>query len=474
MYGIVCLLLCVSLCGCSRNTKQSTNEVEKQMDDTLVISENTISSEKELEDLVLQSKELSVQMANGSFEDVVTKFSPLVASKLDESSLKQAYEQTTTKVGEFIEYHSSEVIKKTVDETVIQIVLRYKENGIAISYTYNFLNEINGLWLNYSSIPEDAKETTEFEEVKIQIGEEYPLDGMLTIPKDIVNPPVVILIQGSGSTDMDETIGEVGNKPFRDIAYGLAEKGIATIRYNKRYYQYPETATDDITIQDEVTNDVNFAISYATSNEYFECDGVYILGHSLGGMLAPFISQENKEVIGMISLAGSPRKLEDIILDQNLMRMSENMKAKETLSEETQNNEIQNEDYYVSAIKMVQDEIDKVKKVKRSDNSYILGIGSKYWYSLAQIDTPSIVKSLSIPMLFLQGDADFQVFVDSDYKEWQSILEGNNNATYMLFPNLNHLFMTTNGLTDESEYNINGNVSSEVIDNMADWIKSQK
>lgn len=474
-YTIMMLLLCISLYGCGNGEKDtiSENEVTNEIvEDLEVVNENTTRAEDELEDLTIQSKELGIKMAEGSFEETANKFSSLVAEQLDEDSLKLAYEQVAANIGSYVEYYDSIVTQARTEETVIQIILRYEKNGITIYFTYNAANEINGLWLNYYTIPEKAQDNNEFEEIEIQIGDdEFPLDGMLTMPKNVENPPVVILVQGSGSTDMNETIGEVSNKPFKDIAYGLAQNGIASIRYNKKFYQYPEAATDAITVQDEVINDVDLAIAYALSNEYFDCDGVYVLGHSLGGMLAPFIAFHNDKVIGIISLAGSPRKLEDIILDQNIMRINAILESEDVSAEEVAEEEA--EEYYETALLMVQEEINKVKQVKESDNSYILGIGSKYWYSLAQIDTPSIVKELSIPMLFLQGDADFQIFVDADYEEWKRILRGNDNATFILYGNLNHLFMTSNGRKDDSEYDISGNVSEEVMEDIAGWINEQ-
>ncbi|MDZ7606573.1 MAG: hypothetical protein U5K79_13515 [Cyclobacteriaceae bacterium] len=58
----------------------------------------------------------------------------------------------------------------------------------------------------------------------------------MTLPKGKNSFPIVLFVHGSGPNDRDETIGP--NKPFRDIAYGLAEKGIASLRYDKRTFVY--------------------------------------------------------------------------------------------------------------------------------------------------------------------------------------------------------------------------------------------
>lgn len=291
----------------------------------------------------------------------------------------------------------------------------------------------------------------------IEIGEApYQLDGILSLPEDVSNPPIVILVQGSGQSDYDETI--YANKPFKDIADGLAKKGIATIRYNKRYFQYPETALTNITIEDEVLKDVALAINFAKENENFKNSKIYVLGHSLGGMLVPYIAQTNADITGIICMAGSPRGLEDIILSQNIsvveaMTDITDIKKKELIAP-------------------VQADIAKVKALKEGEPSVTLfGVPSSYWLSLNKINTAEISKSLTIPILILQGKADFQMYPDIDYKLWQDILKGKVNVTFKLYDNLNHLFMQTNGKNDISEYNIKGTVDEQVITDIAVWIK---
>jgi len=271
------------------------------------------------------------------------------------------------------------------------------------------------------------------------------------------NPPVVILVQGSGQSDYDETISL--NKPFNDVADGLAKQGIATIRYNKRYYQYPKTAPISITIEDEVLKDVSLAINFIKENKNTKNSKAYILGHSLGGMLVPYIAKTNSDVTGIISMAGTPRKLEDVILDQNIAVV--NVMINKTDAEKQE------------LIANVQVEVDKVKTLKDGDPSVTLfGVPSSYWLSLNKINTPEICKNLTIPVLILQGKADFQVSPDIDYKAWQDMLSGKSNVTFKLYDNLNHLFMQTNGKKDTTEYSIKGIVDKQVITDIATWIKN--
>lgn len=294
-------------------------------------------------------------------------------------------------------------------------------------------------------------------EIEVELGENRtPLNGIICSPKDIDGTPVVIFVHGSGQSDYDETI--YNNKPFKDIAEGLAANGITSLRYNKRYFQHATSAPADITIEDEVLDDVKLAIDFVKNYEGLENSKIFIIGHSLGGMLAPYIAQTNDEVDGIVCLAGSPRRLEDIILDQNIALLE----TTDNLTEEEKQNILDSQ---------VIPYVNMVKELKEGDESiYLFNVPSIYWLSLNKIDTAEISKNLSIPMLILQGDADFQVFVENDFNLWKNILKDNDNAEFKLYANLNHLFMQTIGKKDVTEYQKKQHVDEQVITDIAEWI----
>jgi RNA polymerase sigma factor (sigma-70 family) len=308
-------------------------------------------------------------------------------------------------------------------------------------------------WWIRKSVKKTAAMRTQTEQIKIG-GDSALLDGLLLIPEAVGSPPVVIMIQGSGQHDYDETIG--ANKPFRDIAEGLAQQGIASIQYHKRYYQYPETAPPNITVEDEVTNDAGWAVQYPKSREELRNSRIYILGHSLGGMLAPYIARVYPEVAGIISMAGSPRKLEDIMLDQQTAIL-------QALKDKTETEK-------ASIAEALRSHVDRIKSLEQDTQEAILGIPASYWASLNKLDIAGTSKDLSIPMLIQQGSADFQVYADIDYILWQDILKGKSNVTFKLYDNLNHLFMPTLGKRDAGDYALRSAVSERVIYDIADWI----
>lgn len=355
------------------------------------------------EDLKAKSTQLAVEMETGNFDNVVADFSEETAKKLEKQSLQTAWNQAVEELGAYKTVNSV-VFAQKGDKASVVVILLYEKTGLKVTFTYNENEEIEGLWINYTSPDQPLAETEAYKEEAMKIGVgEFQLDGRLTIPKNVKTPPVVILVQGSGQSDMDETIGTQGNKTFQDIAYGLAEKGIASVRYNKRYYQHPDSATDSITIQDEVIDDVNVAIDLANDEKRFDSERIYILGHSLGGMLAPEIASKNNKVAGIIVLAGTPRKLEEVILQQN-------KDAIEAMTDKSTEEKM-------ALLESVLPEIEKIRQVNNdTPHTTILGVNSEYWNSL------------------------------------------------------NHLFMSSNGLRDISEYNIKGHVDDIVIEDIAKWI----
>lgn len=430
-----------------------TNTPEETMTPAPGIIESVEFSENGMAEL---SAKLTQDLLTENFDEVYSYLEDSVKEQLSVSDLKKAFSSTVERIGDLVAVTSVKAAA-TGENISVDSLVEYTENGLKISYVYNKDCRLIKLWFSYQPIEEEYEEE-KMEEIDITIGKsEFPLDGILTMPKGIKNPPVVIFVHGSGQSDMDETVGGTSNKPFRDIARGLAKEGIASIRFNKRFYQYMDQATDTMTIWDEVLEDVTYAIDYAMSLPNVNTEKVFVLGHSLGGMLCPKIAQDNPKIAGFISLAGSPRKLEDIILDQ-ATEAAENGAVSET--EKT---------LYLDTMKAQYEQIKRLTKENLTEP--LFGANGYYWMSLNEIDTPGIVSNLTLPMLFMQGEADFQVYPEVDFKMWKELLKDKDNATFLLYEGLNHLCMPTTGVRDITDYSSKSKVEEKVILAIAKWIK---
>jgi len=302
---------------------------------------------------------------------------------------------------------------------------------------------------------------------KIVIGDKFPLDGLLTIPDVGEAPfPAIVLVHGSGPNDMDEKVGNC--YCFRDLAEGFAVRGIATIRYNKRTNTYGKqmvTAPDaaSMTVWDETIEDAIFATDLLKKDPRIDPDKVFIAGHSMGAMLAPRIDAEGGNYAGLILLAGSPRKLEEIMIEQQdnavanlnpLLKWVANKQLKKLRTK------------WEGLYEMPDEEAKRTPFVGRYTKLYYL----KEWGSKPAAD---YLKDLTKPILVTQGDKDAHVSVESDFNAYKEILGDRPNATFKLYPGLNHLFMksiygTVNKVM--KEYKIPQNVEEYVMDDIADWV----
>jgi len=286
---------------------------------------------------------------------------------------------------------------------------------------------------------------------------DYELPGIITIPKGLKSYPIVVFIHGSGPNDRDETFGP--NKPFHDLAQGLASHGIACLRYDKRTFVYGKKSAPEgipIDIAAEVLIDANNAIALAAN--YNNASGrVFVLGHSLGGMLAPKIANENQLLEGIILMAGNARPLEKLIVEQYRYLFAQdgiNQKEEKTLID-------------------LEEQIDNLEKLKKNpeymDLQLPLDLSPSYWKSLLAYDQVSEMKAVNTKILILQGERDYQVTME-DFQLWKNVLKNNSRVSFISYPKLNHLFLEGEGPSYPSEYQVQGYIPDYVIKDIADWI----
>jgi dienelactone hydrolase len=314
--------------------------------------------------------------------------------------------------------------------------------------------------------PPAYADPAKFEETEVTVGSgEWALPGTLAMPKGQGPFPAVVLVHGSGPNDRDETLGP--NKPFKDLAWGLATRGIAVLRYEKRSKVYGKKILADpkleatMTVKDETIDDALLAAALLQKTKGIDPKRVFILGHSLGGFLLPRIAlaAEPKKIAGFISMAGLTRPLDDTIIRQMTYLYG---LAGNTLSDEDR--------------KRLQDIKDAVAKVKaltdadKGSTTKLLGAMPAYWLDLRGYDPAETAKSVKAPMLFLQGERDYQVQT-VDLENWKKALGSRRDVEFHLYAKLNHLFYEGEGVLVPLEYmQKHGSVAPYVVDDIASWI----
>lgn len=213
------------------------------------------------------------------------------------------------------------------------------------------------------------------------------------------------------------------------------------------------------TVRDETIDDALSAVALLRKTDGIDHNSIFVLGHSLGGMMAPRIGKADPKIAGFIVMAGPTRLFEDIILDQ-LQYIS-------SLSGQLTDEEMKS----IESLKL---QVARVKDPKLSsqtpDADLPLGISACYWLDLRGYNPAKTASEINQPMLILQGGRDYQVTMD-DLEGWKQYLSSRKDVEIKVYPKLNHLFVEGIGKATPAEYEMSGHVSEEVIDDIACWLK---
>lgn len=368
-----------------------------------------------------------------------------------------------------------EILKSSVNtvqqDTTVSIIVKHEKAQVIVNVVYGANNRISGL--EYGIVEEeiDWSETDNKNEnidlapneTLLTVGtEQYPLNAILSVPENSTGPyPLVILVPGSGPNDMNETVGLC--TPFKDIAHQLNKKGIAVLRYDSRAYEYLDEIGKNIanfTPYDEIIEDAIAVFNDAKTLSNIDTDRIYIAGHSIGGYFIPRIAESTQGCAGYIMLAANSYNLEDLIYQQ--YRYIVHSDGKVTFAEK-----------FVLA--RYQNMTKRIKNLKEGDNvnpKKMYGVYPKYWLYTKGYNAIESAKTIEVPILFLQGTRDYQVSMDN-FNIWKQAMEGKDNAQFIQFENLNHLFMYGETPSVPDEYQIKKTVDTKVTDSIAEWINAQ-
>ena len=271
----------------------------------------------------------------------------------------------------------------------------------------------------------------------------YKLNAVYTYINDGKAHPAVLLIAGSGPSDYDETIGVL--KPFEDIAQGLAQEGINSLRVDKRTLSYAAEFDIKCGIEEEYLDDCNAAIEYLKSQNI---SGLYLLGHSLGGQIATELAANNTDIDGMILFNSSARHLADIACDQYSAADPVNKESYITYADAAKNTTASSAKgyYYYSAI-------------------------DYYWASYNQMDIVKNISDSNIKTLIINSRFDKQSFAE-DLELWQTLFSNTANVSICVYNDISH-FGYKIDTTEPSSIYTQVDFPSTVISDFANFINGE-
>lgn len=461
MYEILWLLLGVIISITSFVSVTRTNN------NSNIIEVNTKQEQKIIENEYESLGKAFVELlAKGNYIKAIETFDYTMKKMIPEDKLKEAWEGLTSQAG-ILKKQLSTKLEIDKQYTRVVITCEFEKAMIDISVVFTSDKQITGLRFTPANLLPKQEQGIEnndlYYEEEVTVGQgEWKLPGTLSIPNKGSAFPVVVLVHGSGPQDRDSTVGP--NKPFADLAKGLASKGIAVLRYEKRTKEHASkfaNIENDITVREETIDDALAAVAMLRNRKEINKNRIFIVGHSLGGMLVPRIGTDDKDIKGFVIMAGPTRPFEDLILDQMTYLASLDEKV------------TQDEKKYLENLKVQVETVKKTLSKATPSNELPLGVPANYWIDLKEYNPAVVAKTLNKPMLILQGERDYQVTME-DFTLWKKALSSTKEATFKSYKDLNHLFLKGQGKPNPEEYMTAGHIDSIVIDDIANWINAQK
>ncbi|TDV47951.1 alpha/beta hydrolase [Actinophytocola oryzae] len=275
--------------------------------------------------------------------------------------------------------------------------------------------------------------------------------GTLTLPRRA--RVGVVLLSGGGPFDRDGTSG--ANKPLKDVAWGLASRGVAVLRFDKVTHVHGGLAPG-ATMTDEYVPHAVAAVELLRAH----VERVVLVGHSMGGKAAPLVAS-SVQVDGMVLLAGDAQPMHHaaVRVARYLASVAPDVVDGEAVA------------VFTRQAALV-DGPDLTPSTPAAELPF--GFPASWWLAMRAYDPVAAAAAVGVPMLILQGARDYQVTVTDDLTRWQAGLAHRPNVTFRVYAGDNHLFFPGEGPSTPAEYDQPQHVDPQVVTDIATWLSTTR
>lgn len=450
---LIALGTAVALAGCGRDTEGSGSKNDSGG------SQEQAAPKKEggdTQEYITTAEAFAADILAGDYDKLKTGYSytEQFQEGIESGQIKQAMEPSVKASGALIEIKSGFVSLEKDGYVNVDVPCDFEVQPWNMTVSFTGDGKITGIHaVEYKEgkeqIPEGVKESS----LSLKIGGGRELPGTFTIPGAGGSYPAVVFVHGSGNADRNEAMGKL--KPFQDLAWGLAQQGIASYRYDKVSYVYGQELSQDktFTVYDETVNDAVAAVKLLRQQK--GVNKVYVIGHSQGAQMMGAIA-EKAQPDGCVMMAAPAAGYVETF--QRQIQYLESLDP--NLSEEEK--------------KSYEDTLKELQRLKDPDSlgedETVLGLYKDYWESILGYHAVEAAGAITAPVLVLQGEEDYQVTMD-DFNMWKDAYESSENWEFRSFPGLTHLFMPGSYENGPADYQGEKHIPDEVIDNIAEFIK---
>jgi len=402
-----------------------------------------------------------VELAAGEFETVARRFRDDLREQVSTGQIEAIWLGYTAVGGSFQGIDGTEeIVQAGYDGVDLTLAFDRGTHGMRVLSDDQAEYAVVSAVVNDEYRPPEYADSDAFrvEETTVET-EDCLMDAAVTVPTDTDADavPGVVLVHGSdpvGAADKD--LSTVGSKPFRDLAEGLASRGVAVLRYDRRTHACPGTLEPETHTLDNVTvDDPLVAIEHLRGVDGVDPDRITVAGISLGGMAVPRIAQRDGNLAGGVAMAAPAREFHGIFIEQFEHLATVGEYEREAM---------------VDVYERWSERIDRIRQGDYEPGDIVLDYPGALWDSVGEYDQVGTARDVDAPLLFLQGDRDYQVSVEKDFQRWQTELDGRPDTSFELYDGLNHLFQYGEGPSVRAEYNLYNPVDRAVVEDVAAWV----
>jgi dienelactone hydrolase len=285
------------------------------------------------------------------------------------------------------------------------------------------------------------------------------LQGTLTLPlKRNGKVPGIVFV--GGDEPQNRTVPAGTEQMFADLARGLAQAGIASLRYQQRPFEFSAPADPkQLPLDQQIANDALAALAYLGHLPEIDSSAIFVVGHHVGGTMAPYVAERFPRARGIVLMAAAAQPVEEALAERKKATLQAEGLSSEEISEQL-----------AAQNKIFAD----IRSGKTPSTRLVEGATSAYWRDRMNRDPGLKARNLQLPVLVLQGGFDKEIS-EADYDRLELLLRKKRGATpqFRWFPNLDHLFMPTATKPAQASLNHDRHVDGAVIQTVARWIKNQ-